>query len=249
MRLVSGSMRASSPFMSVSIQMLSPLAVSPPSLSAGPIGMVALTLFVFGSMRCSALVSGLSGSPQIGTQMLPKASTSPEHGRGPVSTSVTTVLVFGSRRPTRFLRPLVTHTASLVTTCQSGLPGTGNTPSGLSTDMSRFTPGAVMPGRGGRAGCAGGSWASSSAEHTSRHPPAMVILRSTSDSPLHRLGEHRVTALLRLPRQQARRDECTAAEHRRHQGVEAAPVRRCHEVRDQPGAGADHDRGNGARRV
>src|SRR5215212_3801095 len=165
-------MRASSPFMSVSIQMLSALAVRPPSLSAGPIGSVAVTLFDFGSMRCSPLVSGLSCSPQIGTQMLPKASTSPEHGRGPVSTSVTTVLVFGSSRPTRFLRLLVTQTASLVTTCQSGLPGTAKTPIGLIAAISRLTPGEVTPGLGGRAGCegaaAGGTCASMNAEHATR---------------------------------------------------------------------------------
>src|ERR1019366_1332229 len=63
---VVGSIRLSVPFLSVTIQMLSPLAVIPPSGPAGAIGSVALIVFLTASIRTSA---GLS--PQSGTQMLP----------------------------------------------------------------------------------------------------------------------------------------------------------------------------------
>src|SRR5688572_17597002 len=150
-RSVAGSMRDRTPFMSLRIQILSALAAIPPSLNAEPTAViVADTLFVFGSMRARPLPP--VSLPHNGTQIEPNAATSPEHGRSPTSISVTTVFVFGSSRPTMFLRPLVTHTASSVTTCQSGLPGIGNTAIGLMAATSRFTPGVLTPGRGGRAG-------------------------------------------------------------------------------------------------
>ena len=51
-----------------------------------------------------------------------------------------------------FLGPFETQTASSVITCQSGVPGTGNTAAGVMVVISRFTPGVLTPGRGGRFG-------------------------------------------------------------------------------------------------
>src|SRR5580698_6862676 len=49
-----------------------------------------------------------------------------------------------------FLGPLETQTASSVITCQSGVPSTGKTASGVMAVISRFTPGVETPGLGGR---------------------------------------------------------------------------------------------------
>src|SRR5436190_2385667 len=151
---VLGSILESTPFRSLGIQMLSALAVSPPSLFAGPTGIVATTVLVFMSTREIVL------SVQFGTQTLPKAAANPEQGRLPTSTAAMTLLVFGSSRWTVFFGPLETQTASSVTTCQSGVPSTGNTASGVTVAISRFTPGSVIPGfgcLGGRAGAAAGA--------------------------------------------------------------------------------------------
>src|SRR5215831_9246115 len=128
---VAGSIRERTPFLSVSIQTESMLVAIPPSLLAGAKGRVALTLFVFVSMRDIVL------SPQFGTQILPKPQASPEHGRLPTSTAATTVLVFTSRRWTVFFGPFVTQTASSVRTCQSGVPSTGKMATGVTTDIWR----------------------------------------------------------------------------------------------------------------
>src|SRR5258707_432167 len=109
-------MRERTPLASVTSHTASGLAAIPPSLAAGGMGSVAVTWLVFGSIRESVL------SPQLGTQILPNPAASPEQGRLPTKTAATTVLVFGSRRCTVPLGPLVTHTASSVTTCQSGVP-------------------------------------------------------------------------------------------------------------------------------
>src|SRR6185369_5474278 len=89
---VFGSILASTPCGSLSIQILSALAAKPPSLPAGPTGIVATTSFVFTSTRDSVL------SVQFGTQMLPKAAVSPEHGHLPTVTAATTLFVTGSSR-------------------------------------------------------------------------------------------------------------------------------------------------------
>src|SRR5206468_3920774 len=52
---VFGSIRVRTPFLSVSIQMLSALVASPPSLSAGPYGRVATTRLVLMSTRDKVL--------------------------------------------------------------------------------------------------------------------------------------------------------------------------------------------------
>src|SRR3954470_23707808 len=70
----SGSMRDSTPFGSLTIQIASGPAASPPSLFAGPTGIVAVTLLVFISTRTRpgfTPFSTVGRSPQIGTQILP----------------------------------------------------------------------------------------------------------------------------------------------------------------------------------
>ena len=194
--------------------MLSALAVRPPSLSAGPIGqrgghLVGLRVDALQRLGVGLVLLAADRHPDAAERLRRDPSTD----AAPVSTSVTTVLVFGSSRPTRFFRPLVTHTASLVTTCQSGFPGTGNTASGLMAAMSRFTPGVATPGRGGRAGrarlrlsrwagdrsggggagaCASSAAPSSSAQHrrwqrhrrfTFKFPPARLRSARSGGSP------------------------------------------------------------------
>src|SRR4029450_11512828 len=129
--LLAGSIRVSTPFLSVNIQTESVLVAMPPSLSAGPHGRVATTLLVFVSMRDRVL------SPQLGTQILPKPATRPEHGCLPTSTTAATVLVFTSRRCTVFFGLLGTQTESSVSTCQSGVPSTGKTAIGETVDIRR----------------------------------------------------------------------------------------------------------------
>jgi hypothetical protein len=91
--------------------------------------MVATTMLVLVSMRETDLVAGsvclVAGSrlPQFGTHTLPKPAASPEQGDCPTVTAITLSL-FGSSRLTVFVLLLVTHWASSVETCQSGLPGT-----------------------------------------------------------------------------------------------------------------------------
>src|SRR5215471_9435680 len=102
-------------------------------------------------------------SPQFGTHTLPNPAARPEQGRLPTAMAATTVLVLGSSRWTVPFGPLVTHTASSVITCQSGVPSTGNTAIGWIADISRRTPGVETPGFGGRCGrfgaaAGGASW-------------------------------------------------------------------------------------------
>src|SRR5690349_12598255 len=111
--LVAGSMRESTPLMSVTTQTASGLAVRPPSLLAMPTGMVAVTWLALGSMRATegfTPFSTLGRSPQSGTQMLPKAAARPEHGRLLTSMVATTSLVWMSRRWTVFLGAFDTQT-------------------------------------------------------------------------------------------------------------------------------------------
>ncbi len=146
---VAGSIRESMPFMSLTIQKLPSPVATPPSLCAGPISIVATTALVFISIRETDLPAPLR-SPQLGTQMVPNPAANPEQGRVPTVTAANTLFVFGSSRCTVFFGPLVTHTASSVRTCQSGVPSTGNTASGAIAVISRFTPAVVTPGGGGR---------------------------------------------------------------------------------------------------
>src|ERR1043166_507928 len=143
---VPGAMRESPPLASVTSHTPSGLTAMPPSLSAGGIGRVAVTWFVFISMRESVL------SPQLGTHTLPNPAASPEHGLAPTVITAATGLVFGSSPLTVFFGLLVPHTASAVITCQSGVPGTGKTAIGWIADISRRTPGVATPGLGGRGG-------------------------------------------------------------------------------------------------
>src|ERR1700694_3629714 len=90
-----GSMRVSVPFLSGTIQMLSLLAVIPPSAPAGPIRRMALIWFVFTSTRASVGVL-----PQTGTQTLPNPNARPEHASPDSPIFATTLLVDGSMRCT-----------------------------------------------------------------------------------------------------------------------------------------------------
>src|SRR5262245_17198395 len=139
-----GSMRETTPLGSLTTHTVPPPTAIPPSLAAGPTGIVATTSLVAIETREIVL------SPQFGTQMLSNPAASPEHGRLPTVIVFTTVLLFGSSRCSVPLGPFDTHTASSVTTCQSGTPSTGNTATGVMVDISRFTPGVDTPGRGGR---------------------------------------------------------------------------------------------------
>src|SRR5476649_2762404 len=89
-----GSMRASVPFASVTIQMLPPPAtIDPSELPIGTV-IVAAIAPVFRSTR------EIVWSPQLGTHRLPNAVASPEHGRLPTGTTAVNVLVFGFSRVT-----------------------------------------------------------------------------------------------------------------------------------------------------
>ena len=90
--LVLGSMRESFSALSVTSQTASSEAAMPPSLSPGPMGIVAETEFVFMSMRETVL------SLQLGDQMLPKPAARPEHGSLPTVMVAVIVLVFKSNR-------------------------------------------------------------------------------------------------------------------------------------------------------
>ncbi len=119
--LVAGSMRASVPFLSVTIQMLSALTVIPPSGPGGPTGSVAVILFLRASTRTS------EGSlPQSGTQRLPNPNVRPEHASPDKLTSEPTLLVAGSIRWTEFGFVVATQTGSSVTRTQSAVLPTLN---------------------------------------------------------------------------------------------------------------------------
>ena len=107
-------MRRSVPSSSEMSQTESPLAVMPPSLSAGPTGSVAMILLVAGSTRASDL-----GSPQSGTHSVPNAKARQEQGSEGNSIFATTLFVRGSMRWTALSLSLVTHTASSEKASQS----------------------------------------------------------------------------------------------------------------------------------
>src|SRR5580700_8772619 len=132
-------MRASVPFLSVSIQTLSGLVASPPSESAMPMGNVAVTLLVLRSTRERLW------SPQFGTQRLSKPIARPEQGALPTVMVSTTLLVLGSIRTTLSLGLFEIQTAS-PTTIQSGEPGTSNTASGFNAVIGILVSGVATPG-------------------------------------------------------------------------------------------------------
>src|SRR6478672_8098007 len=117
--LVSGSNRASVPFLSIIIQTLpAPVAIEP-SVSPMAVGMVAVVALVLRSILARVL------SPQFGTHRLPNPTARPEQGCLPLpSSSVATILfVAGSNLDTLSLGLLDTQAASS-TASQSGLPPT-----------------------------------------------------------------------------------------------------------------------------
>ena len=107
--LVTGSMRARVPTLSVIIQMLSPLAVIPPSGPAGPMGRLALIWFVRELRRTSEFAL-----PHNGTQRLPNPNARPAHGSPGTGMIATSLLVLGSIRWTDAGFELATQTASSV---------------------------------------------------------------------------------------------------------------------------------------
>src|ERR1035438_3356757 len=86
--LVLGLMRESFPALSVTSQTASSEVAMPPSLSPGPMGMVAETEFVFISTREIVL------SSQLGDQMLPKPAARPEQGSLPTALVAALLFVF-----------------------------------------------------------------------------------------------------------------------------------------------------------
>ena len=97
----------------------------PPSLLPIVNGNVAVTLPVLRSIRDTL------GSPQFGTQRLPKPTVNPEHGFLPTAIVSTILLAFGSMRVTVCLGEFETQKCSSIA-CQSGTPGTSKTLSGFS---------------------------------------------------------------------------------------------------------------------
>src|SRR5436190_855416 len=80
--LVFGSIRATVPFVSITIQTLpAPVAIDPSELPIG-VAIVAVTAWVVKSTRAIVL------APQLGTQRLPKPIASPEHGRAPAPSAI-----------------------------------------------------------------------------------------------------------------------------------------------------------------
>src|SRR5262245_29815457 len=142
---VAGSILARVPFLSVTSQMLPAPAAKPPSESAIPIGIVAVTFPSLRSTRASVL------SPQMGIHKLPKPVARPEQGLFPTVIVPITLLDFGSILATVFFGELETQTDSSVA-IQSGAPGTSNTASGFSAVIAIRTPGSFTPGLGARAG-------------------------------------------------------------------------------------------------
>src|SRR5262249_56382613 len=105
-------MRASVPFASVMIQMLSAPATIEPSDSPILLFMVAVTAPLFRSTREIVL------SPQLGTHRLPKSAASPEHGSLP-TVVVVTAFDFGSSRDTVFFGSFDTQTMVLTVSMAS----------------------------------------------------------------------------------------------------------------------------------
>src|SRR5437879_6566811 len=115
--LLAGSIRLSVPLLSVTIQILSPLAVIPPSGPAGPIASVAVILLARASTRTSE-----GFFPHRGTQILSNPNARPEHASPGRLTFSTILLVAGSIRCTEKGFVLATHTASCVIRTQSAVP-------------------------------------------------------------------------------------------------------------------------------
>ena len=94
--LVAGSIFERTPFASVTSQTPSGLAAIPPSLTAGPTGTVAITLFVLVSILDTAF------SPlrrlRRWTQTAPNPAARPAQGRFPTVTTAATMFVLGSSR-------------------------------------------------------------------------------------------------------------------------------------------------------
>src|SRR6266700_1684983 len=146
MALVAGSMRASVPLLSVTIQMLPAPAAMEPSVLPMAQGMVAVTLPVLRSTRESVW------SPQLGTQRLPNPAARPEHGRFPTSIVPAAALVFGFSRTT-LSRGLFEIQMSSSTAIQSGAPGTAKIASGCRRSIGILTPGVLTPGLGRGGAC------------------------------------------------------------------------------------------------
>src|SRR6266699_6530 len=97
-----------------------------------------------------------------------------------------------SSRCTRFNGAFETHTASSVTTCQSGVPPTRNTATGLIDDNSRFTPGVLTPSFAGGLGRLVCGCARASAPQQYRIPADLnkgsLLLHRFTRSPSHPKG-------------------------------------------------------------
>src|SRR5580765_242357 len=104
--------------------MLPAPAAIDPSVLPLVVLIVAETAPVFKSTRLTVW------SPQFGTQRLPKPAATREQGALPTVTVAVTVFGLGSSRDTLFFGLFDTQTAAS-TASQSGVPGTGNTASGL----------------------------------------------------------------------------------------------------------------------
>jgi hypothetical protein len=114
--------------------------VMPPSLLAGSAAIVAVAFPVFSSTRTT------SCDPQLGTHTDPQPYASPEQGNCTCAISPTCP-VAGTSCDTWFTRELDTHTASFVTTDQSGVPASLYTACGCSALIGRITPGDFAPVR------------------------------------------------------------------------------------------------------
>src|SRR5450756_1853019 len=107
---LSGSIRASEPLLFTTSQILSELAVMPPSCAAGPTLKTDVSELLWRPTFAST-----DGLPQIGTHRLPNAATRPAHGSPGSATVATTLLVAGSILWTAKGPVLATHTALGVT--------------------------------------------------------------------------------------------------------------------------------------
>src|SRR5262245_55308927 len=138
-------MRDRVPFASVIIQTLPAPVVRPPSSFPIVSFSVAEILPVPRSRRETL------GSPQLGTQRLPKPAARPEQGALPTGIVATIALAFGSIRVTLFFCSFETQTCSSIA-IQSGMPGMLKTCSGFKRSMGIRTDRSFTPGRLGGAG-------------------------------------------------------------------------------------------------
>src|SRR3984885_3044907 len=109
-------MRASEPCLSMTSQILSGLAATPPSAAAGP---VLKTLTSLLDLRSTLASSGTA--PQSGPQSLPNPVASPAQGSPGNRTLATRLFVLGSILCTAKGPVLPTQTASGVTDTQSAV--------------------------------------------------------------------------------------------------------------------------------